>query len=139
MLSDDHPSFTISTIASMLAIHPQTLRLYERRGFVTPARNTLNNRMHSWRDVQTLRLMVYLTRERGANPAAVEMILDTQRQIDALQQDIEHLRQRIIEHARRTTAASQPTRAVAKTSVRALIKVQPQAPSPVNETLVTME
>ncbi len=128
MLSDDHPSFTISTIASMLAIHPQTLRLYERHGFVTPARSKGNNRMYSWRDVQTLRLIAHLTRERGANLAAVEVILDTQRKIDALEQDIEHLRQQIIEHARRTTSAPQTTRAVAKIGVRALIKTQ--SPSP---------
>lgn len=124
MLSDDHPVFTISTIAGLLHIHPQTLRLYERRGFVTPARSKGNNRMYSWRDVQTIRLIVYLTRERGVNLAAVDMILATQRQIDALQQEIEHLRQRIIDHVRRTTAVPQTTRAVVKTGARALIKVQ---------------
>ncbi|ETX02023.1 MAG: MerR family transcriptional regulator [Candidatus Entotheonella factor] len=129
MLSEDHPSFTISTLASMLDIHPQTLRLYERRGFVTPARSKGNNRMYSWRDVQTIRLIVYLTRERGVNLAGVELILGTQRKIDALHQDIEHLRQRIIEHARRTVVVPQTTRAVAKTSARALIKVQSQSPS----------
>ncbi len=128
MLSDDHPSFTISTIANMLDIHPQTLRLYERRGFVMPARNKGNNRMYSWRDVQTIRLIVYLTRERGVNLAAVEIILGTQRKIDALEQEIEHLRQQIIEHARRTTVAPQTTRAVAKISARAMIKVQSQSP-----------
>lgn len=128
MLSDDHPAFTISTIASMLEIHPQTLRLYERRGFVTPARSKGNNRMYSWRDVQTIRLIVYLTRERGVNLAAVEVVLDTQHKIDALQQEIEHLRQRIIEHARRMTVVPQITRAIAKTGARALMKVQ--APSP---------
>jgi MerR family transcriptional regulator/heat shock protein HspR len=128
MLSDDHPSFTISTMAGLLDIHPQTLRLYERRGFVTPARSKGNNRLYSWRDAHTIRLIVYLTRERGANLAAVEMILDTQRKIDALQQDIEHLRQQIIEYARRTTIVPPTTRAVVKASVRALIKVQ--SPSP---------
>ncbi len=125
MLSDDHPSFTISTIANMLDIHPQTLRLYERHGFVTPARSKGNNRLYSWRDVQTIRLIVHLTRERGVNLAAVEIILGTQRKIDALQHDIERLRQRIIEHVRRTTVVPQTTRAVAKRSARALIKVQP--------------
>lgn len=128
MLSDDHPSLTISTMASLLDIHPQTLRLYERRGFVTPARSKGNNRLYAWRDVHTIRLIVYLTRERGVNLAAVAMILDTQRKIDALQQDVEHLRQQIIEHARRTTMVPPTTHAVAKASVRALIKVQ--SPSP---------
>ncbi|WP_256868451.1 MerR family transcriptional regulator [Candidatus Entotheonella palauensis] len=109
-------------------IHPQTLRLYERRGFVTPARSKGNNRMYSWRDVQTIRLIVYLTRERGVNLAGVELILGTQRKIDALQHDIERLRQRIIEYAQRTVAVPQATRAVAKIGARALVKVQ--APSP---------
>jgi len=79
MLSDDHPSFTISTIAGLLDIHPQTLRLYERRGFVTPARSKGNNRLYSWRDVQAIRLIVYFTRERGVNLAAVDIILGMQR------------------------------------------------------------
>jgi MerR family transcriptional regulator/heat shock protein HspR len=127
MLSDDHPLFTISTIAGLLDLHPQTLRLYERRGFVTPARSKGNNRLYSWRDVQTIRLIVHLTRERGVNLAAVDLILGTQKKIDALQQDIEHLRQRIIGHVRRTTVVPQTTRAVVKTGARALIKVQTQS------------
>jgi MerR family transcriptional regulator/heat shock protein HspR len=127
MLSDDHPSFTISTIASLLDIHPQTLRLYERRGFVTPARSKSNNRLYSWRDVQTIRLIVYLTRERGVNLAAVDIILGMQRKIDALQKDIEHLRQRIVDDVRRTTVVPQTTRAVVKTSARALMKVPSQS------------
>jgi MerR family transcriptional regulator/heat shock protein HspR len=128
MLSDDHPLFTISTIAGLLDIHPQTLRLYERRGFVTPARSKGNNRLYSWRDVQTIRLIVYLTRERGVNLAAVDIILGMQRKIDALQKDIEHLRQRIVDDVRRTTVAPQTTRAVVKTSARALMKVPSQSP-----------
>jgi MerR family transcriptional regulator/heat shock protein HspR len=128
MLSDDHPSFTISTIANLLDIHPQTLRLYERRGFVTPARSKGNNRLYSWRNVQTIRLIVYLTRERGVNLAAVDMILGTRRKIDALQQEIEHLRRRIVADLRRTTAVPQTTRAVVKTGARALMKIQSQSP-----------
>ena len=126
MLSDDHPAFTIRTVADLLGVHPQTLRLYERRGFVRPARSKGNNRMYSWRDVQTIRLIVYLTRERGVNLAAVDMILGTQRQLDALQQDIERLRQRLIDQVKRTTVVPPSTRAVVKASARALIKVQSQ-------------
>ncbi len=128
MLSDDHPSFAIGTIAKMFDLHPQTLRLYERHGFVSPARSKGNNRLYSWRDVQTLRTIVYLTRERGVNLAGVDIVLETQRKIDALQQDIESLRQRITEHVQRTTIAPppQPTRAIAKAGARALIKVQSQ-------------
>ena len=128
MLSDDHPSFTISTIADLLDIHPQTLRLYERRGFVTPARSKGNNRLYSWRDVQTIRLIVYLTRERGVNLAAVELILGIQRKIDTLEQEIAHLRQRIVDDVRRTTVVPETTRAVVKIGVRALSKIQSQLP-----------
>lgn len=126
MLSDDHPSFAISTIAKMFDVHPQTLRLYERHGFITPARSKGNNRLYSWQDVQTIRLIVYLTRERGVNLAGVEIILGTQRKIDALQQDIKSLEQQVIEHVQRTTAVPQPTRSITKASARALIKVQSQ-------------
>ena len=126
MLSDDHPAFAIGAIADLLDVHPQTLRLYERRGFVTPARSKSNNRMYSWRDVQTIRRIVYFTRERGANLAAVDIILSTQRQLDALEQEIERLKQRLVDHVQRAPAAPQTTRAVVKASARALIKVQTQ-------------
>jgi len=126
MLSDDHPAFAIGAIADLLGVHPQTLRLYERRGFVTPARGKGNHRMYSWRDVQTIRRIVYFTRERGANLAAVDIILSTQRQLDALEQDIERFKQRLVDHVKRASAAPQTTRAVVKASARALIKVQTQ-------------
>ncbi len=71
---------------------------------------------------------MYLTRERGVNLAAVDIILSVQRKTDALQKDIEHLRQRIVDDVRRTTVVPQTTRAVVKTSARALMKVPSQSP-----------
>jgi MerR family transcriptional regulator/heat shock protein HspR len=45
MADNQHPLFTISNIAKMLEIHPQTLRLYEREGFIKPLRTKGNTRL----------------------------------------------------------------------------------------------
>src|SRR3712207_630561 len=89
--------FTISRLANLLAIHPQTLRLYERQGFIAPARTTGNTRLYSPQDVDRLRLILHLTRDLGVNLAGVEIILSMQRQLDRLSQEIEALRQLLTE------------------------------------------
>ncbi len=125
MLSDDDPLFTISSIAKMFAIHAQTLRLYERHGLITLARTQGNTRLYSWRNVRRIRLIIHLTRELGVNLAGVDIILSTQRKIDTLQQDIDILRQNIIEQLRNGRADPQPSRALMKVGARTLVKVRP--------------
>jgi MerR family transcriptional regulator/heat shock protein HspR len=50
-MADDEPALlTISDMAKLLAMHPQTLRLYERQGFITPARTKGNTRLYSAQD-----------------------------------------------------------------------------------------
>ena len=84
--------------------------------------------MYSWQDVRQIRLILYLTRDLGVNLAGVDIILGTQRKIDALQQDIEMLRQGIIEALHhRCTAPLQP-QALVKRGSRTLVKVQPKNP-----------
>jgi MerR family transcriptional regulator, heat shock protein HspR len=97
----DKPLFMISAVARMITVHPQTLRLYERMGFIIPQRTEGKKRMYSVRDVQRLRFIQNLTRERGVNLAGVRMILKLQRQADQLQQEmrkiLESLKERIYE------------------------------------------
>ena len=87
----DKPLFMISAVARMIAVHPQTLRLYERMGFVIPQRTEGKKRIYSVRDVQRLRFIQNLTRERGVNLAGVRMILRLQRQADQLQQEMREI------------------------------------------------
>ena len=59
--------FTISVVSSMFDIHPQTLRLYEREGFLRPERSAGNTRLYSRQDIEHLSTILNLTREMGVN------------------------------------------------------------------------
>lgn len=72
----DEPLYPISVVARMLHLHEQTLRMYERQGFLTPARVSGKNRLYSQRDVRTIETIVYLVRERRLNLAGVRLVLE---------------------------------------------------------------
>jgi MerR family transcriptional regulator/heat shock protein HspR len=75
----------ISVVAQMLSIHPQTLRLYEREGFIKPSRTMGNTRLYSQEDVEQIRTILRLTRDMGVNLAGVEIILNMKEKFEALQ------------------------------------------------------
>ena len=68
------PVYHISVVAEMLSTHPQTLRLYERLGLVSPQRTAHNTRLYSDEDVETVRRIQHLTQDLGVNLAGVEVI-----------------------------------------------------------------
>jgi MerR family transcriptional regulator/heat shock protein HspR len=78
------PLYLISVVSQMLEVHPQTLRLYEREGFVTPTRIN-RQRLYSDLDVQRLHLIIELTRDLGVNRDGVDIILRLRSRIDGLQ------------------------------------------------------
>ncbi len=84
----------ISVVARMLHVHPQTLRMYEREGFVHPKR-TNKQRLYSENDVERIGMVLRLTRELGVNKAGVEIILRMREHIEGLQTEMinmmEHL------------------------------------------------
>jgi MerR family transcriptional regulator/heat shock protein HspR len=114
----------IRQIAQILNVHPQTLRLYERHGLITPARTQGNTRLYSWQDVQYIRTILHLTRDLGVNLAGVDIILSMQRKIAALQRDIDALQQAVPPDHTMTS----PQRALTKTAVRTLVRVQRRSP-----------
>ena len=65
----------ISVAAELAGLHPQTLRMYEARGLVRPARTPGGTRLYSEADVERLRLIQRLTTELGLNLAGVEHVL----------------------------------------------------------------
>ena len=90
-MEKERPLYLISTVAKMLNIHPQTLRLYEREGLIKPARTEGNTRLYSQEDIERLRTILTLTRELGVNLAGVEIILRLREQIEELQKEVEKL------------------------------------------------
>ena len=65
----DSPRYMISVAADLVGMHPQTLRMYETRGLVRPARTPGGTRLYSDRDLDRLRLIQRLTGELGLNLA----------------------------------------------------------------------
>jgi MerR family transcriptional regulator/heat shock protein HspR len=79
----------ISAVAEQYEIHPQTLRLYEREGLLTPSRSEGNTRLYTDEDLERLEVILKLTRELGVNLAGVEIILNMREKMEAMQRQIE--------------------------------------------------
>jgi len=123
---DRHQSLlTISAIAQMLNIHPHTLRLYEREGFITPSRSKGNTRQYSFQDVERLRLILHFTRELGVNLAGVHIILQMRQKLAELQRDIDGLRRTLAKCRQAQPAVQGGHRALIKAASRMLTKVEP--------------
>lgn len=91
----DEPVYLISVVATMLDIHPQTLRQYEREGLVTPSRTGGRMRLYSQRDIERMKLILRLTRQMGVNIAGVDVALQLKEQIDQMQKEITQLREEL--------------------------------------------
>jgi MerR family transcriptional regulator/heat shock protein HspR len=82
-------AYMISAVAEQYAIHPQTLRLYEREGLLAPSRSEGNTRLYTDEDLERLEVILKLTRELGVNLAGVEIILNMREKMEAMQKQIE--------------------------------------------------
>ena len=80
--------YTISVVAERFGVHPQTLRLYEREGLLTPSRTKGNTRMYTDEDVERLDVILSLTRDLGVNLAGVEIILNMRSKMAAMQRQM---------------------------------------------------
>ncbi len=105
MAARTHRLFMISVVSEMLGIHPQTLRLYEREGFIKPKRTEGNTRLYSEEDVEKLEMILRLTRELGVNLAGVEVILSMREKMEQMHREmdetIRQLREELAREVRR--------------------------------------
>lgn len=85
------PLLLISVAAELAGMHPQTLRLYERRGLVCPQRTAKNTRRYSGMDLERLRRIQELT-DMGLNLAGVERVLAMESELQTMACEIERLR-----------------------------------------------
>jgi MerR family transcriptional regulator/heat shock protein HspR len=90
----ERPLYMISVAADLAGMHPQTLRVYESKGLVTPKRSGGNTRLYSPADIEQLELISQLTNE-GINLAGVMRILDMQSRLDRRDERIERLEHRL--------------------------------------------
>jgi len=93
MALDDkmRPVFMISVAAELAEMHPQTLRMYERRGLIRPRRSSKSTRLYSLDDVERLRRIQQLVGECGLNLAGVERVLEMEQQLASLQRRLDQL------------------------------------------------
>lgn len=92
-------TYTISAVAEMFDIHPQTLRLYEREGLLKPSRSVGNTRLYSDEDLERLEVILSLTRDLGVNLAGVEIIMNMRQKMDAMQREFERFFEYLRSHA----------------------------------------
>lgn len=88
------PLYMISVAADLAGLHPQTLRIYEAKGLVSPQRTSGNTRMYSQADVDRLELIGRLTDE-GINLAGVMRILDQRERMREMQEEADRLREEV--------------------------------------------
>ncbi|WP_417228647.1 heat shock protein transcriptional repressor HspR [Thermophilibacter sp.] len=90
----DKPLYMISVAAELTGMHPQTLRVYEQKGLVTPGRSRGNTRLYSQADIERLNLISKLTDE-GINLAGVVRILDMRERMLDREAELDELRARV--------------------------------------------
>ena len=86
--------FMISVAAELAEMHPQTLRMYEARGLITPKRSPKNTRLYSQEDVERLRRIQRMTAEEGLNLAGVETVLELEAQLERTRRELKKMRER---------------------------------------------
>jgi MerR family transcriptional regulator/heat shock protein HspR len=108
----------ISVAAELAGVHPQTLRIYERKGLLRPKRTEGNTRRYSEADVELLRTIQSLTQDDGINLAGVKRIMEMREQMDELRRRVDELqhqlahRRAIAMPGRRSSSEMVPLRTV---------------------------
>lgn len=91
-IGGDQPVYMISVAAALSGMHPQTLRVYERRQLLRPQRSSGNTRLYSDADIDRLRFIQHLTQDEGINIAGVMRILELEDERESVLAEAERLR-----------------------------------------------
>lgn len=125
---DDRAVYIISVAAELAGVHPQTLRIYERKGLLTPARTAGNTRRYSERDIARLQMIQRLTQDHGLNLAGVKMIVEMESELERMRQrmarmdrELARVRRRMYEELERGRRQSSTADIVPLSSIRRLL------------------
>ena len=97
---DERALFVISIAAELAGVHPQTLRMYERRGLLAPKRTSGNNRRYSERDIARIQMIQELTQREGISLAGVKLFIEMREQLARMQRRTEELERELLDRAR---------------------------------------
>jgi MerR family transcriptional regulator, heat shock protein HspR len=95
-LDGDRGVYMISVAAELAGMHPQTLRIYETRGLITPKRSPKNTRLYSQQDVERLRRIQELTGQLGMNLAGVERVFELEEEMERMRRRMRNLERHAI-------------------------------------------
>src|SRR3954464_5334377 len=87
--------YVISVAAELAGVHPQTLRIYERKGLVDPARTGGGSRRYSDADIRQLHRIQELTNE-GLNLAGVKRVLELEAALERAQHELEDAKKQML-------------------------------------------
>lgn len=96
----DQPVYMISIAAKLTGMHPQTLRIYERKKLLRPGRTAKSTRLYSEHDIERVKYIQQLTQEEGVNLAGVKIIMALNRQLEDLNRTADELERRADERRR---------------------------------------
>jgi MerR family transcriptional regulator/heat shock protein HspR len=82
--------YVISVAAELAGMHPQTLRIYERRGLLAPSRTAGGNRRYSDDDIERLRRIADLAAE-GLNLAGIKRVMELEAEVQHLRAEVDRL------------------------------------------------
>lgn len=96
---DDRAVYIISVAAELAGVHPQTLRMYERKGLLEPKRTSGNTRRYSDRDIERIRAIQELTQLGGISLAGVKLFIEMREQLAEMERRAARLERELMRRA----------------------------------------
>ena len=98
--AEERAVYIISVAAELSGVHPQTLRMYERRGLLAPKRTSGNTRRYSERDIARVHMIQELTQREGISLAGVKLFIEMREQLARMQRRTDELERELFDRAR---------------------------------------
>jgi MerR family transcriptional regulator/heat shock protein HspR len=112
--TEERAVYIISVAAELSGVHPQTLRMYERKGLLAPKRTSGNTRRYSERDIARIQMIQELTQRDGVSLAGVKLFIEMRQQLAEMRRRTEELERELREQMRRRGSGAEivPLRSV---------------------------
>jgi MerR family transcriptional regulator/heat shock protein HspR len=105
--TEERAVYIISVAAELAGVHPQTLRMYERRGLLAPKRTSGNTRRYSERDIARIQMIQELTQRDGVSLAGVKLFIEMREQLALMRRRTEELELELLDQMRRRRAGAE--------------------------------